>query len=669
MSIEGHRRLVEIVPNEVQELWDKWEIRGLILISLVSQLILIVLGNRRRYKPNICTRALVWSTYLLADWVAAVAMGAISSNLGEYYKGNHKKFSKYYINPQLLAFWAPFFLMHLGGPDTITAYALEDNELWLRHLVGLLSQTALTLYIIIMSWKGNWLSHLTIAMLIVGIIKYVERTWSLYCGSIQHLRDSFLRTIDTSKKIEQQQESNNDGIENFWQIFVDSIEKNFDNKERRAGDPRNYLRAIYIFVSLFADMVLSPWDITQDRKELHDQGCFSWSTYFTLVNDELKLMYDVFYTKAFANYGIQGLISRLVTLITTIVVLASYSNLSENKEHQVVDQIITYLLLVGALISELSSFFFAVFSRWTRHYFRLRGLATFCCILGFIIDCFFTKPGIHISMGQSSFFTIICNKRLIIKGNFSPVNKLEKLSSVSHRLTSEDVLQKVYKSLFDKSERSLQSNLSGVPGYRSLLLEKNKPIFAREVEFHRTIITWHIVTDLCYHLYDEPSYDFDPRENSKEMSDYMFFLLVKQRQMLPVGAGLITLRDTVIEAKRVFEDINVVPQEDNLGEACRKLLERSTTIPRNEELRMQSTSILLHACDITNELIADAGEYRLRMWDFVEELWVQIISYAGAQCRVDMHAHQLRRGPEFLSHVWLLQAHLGLLDQFQIIPH
>nr|GEV96486.1 hypothetical protein CTI12_AA530670 [Tanacetum cinerariifolium] len=38
-------------------------------------------------------------------------------------------------NVDILAFWVPFLLVHLGGPDTITAFAIKDNELWLRHLL------------------------------------------------------------------------------------------------------------------------------------------------------------------------------------------------------------------------------------------------------------------------------------------------------------------------------------------------------------------------------------------------------------------------------------------------------------------------------------------------------------------------------------------------------
>ncbi|TKY63301.1 hypothetical protein E2542_SST13172 [Spatholobus suberectus] len=86
---------------------------------------------------------------------------------------------------------------------------------------------------------------------------------------------------------------------------------------------------------------------------------------------------------------------------------------------------------------------------------------------------------------------------------------------------------------------------------------------------------------------------------------------------------------------------------------------------RDDKSSEFQTSVLPQACEIAKELTAGNKE---EMWKFVEELWVEILSCAGAQCRVDMHAQQLRKGPQFLSHVWLLQAHFGLLDQFQIAP-
>ena len=70
-------------------------------------------------------------------------------------------------------------MLHLGGQGTITAYAVQDNELWLRDLLGLLVQLAVALYIFLLSWKANWLSFLSIPMLLVGFIKYAERAWAM----------------------------------------------------------------------------------------------------------------------------------------------------------------------------------------------------------------------------------------------------------------------------------------------------------------------------------------------------------------------------------------------------------------------------------------------------------------------------------------------------------
>ncbi|CAJ1949415.1 unnamed protein product [Sphenostylis stenocarpa] len=633
MSIEGHRRLAQIIPDHVQEWWDKWEIRGLILISLLTQIILTALGNRTIYKPNMWTKAILWSAYLLADWIAAVAMGVISSNLGNIYNKREQPKS---VDPQLLAFWAPFFLMHLGGPDTITAYALEDNELWRRNFVGLVSQTILTVYVLILSWKGIWLSYLTIPVLIIGFIKYGERTWSLYRGSVKHLRDSFHNSLlDSSRRSEQWEQSS------------------IGQEELRVS-----LRTIYIFISLFVDLVLTPLDITQDRRQLQSVKDSNCSILFTWVKFELKTLYDVFYTKAFANYGIWGFISRLITLSTTIVVLVLYANLSEEKEYQVVDHIITYLLLVGAIIGEIHAFILVTISRWTVLYFSIKGLSDFCLLQNCLHLFLFLKSG-PISLGQLTFSHLVSSKSLKMEGDFLPMNKLESTSKCVSCSTSNNLLETIFESLKGKS----QSNPSGTPGYRNLLSENNDQIFSSELEFHRTIIIWHIATELFYYSSHEPRSEVT-RRNSKEMSDYMFYLLVKQRHMLPVGAGSITLHDTVIDAKKYFRHVNFSPQQQNSPETCRKLLEDDKSIPSYEATEKPVLSVLFHAREVAKRLLAPEDKHD--NWVFIEKLWIEILCYAGTQCRVDMHAHQLTNGPEFLTHIWLLQAHLGLLDQFQI---
>jgi hypothetical protein len=60
---------------------------------------------------------LLWLAYLMADYTAIYALGHMSIRMS---RSDHH---------QLVPFWAPFLLLHLGGPDTITAYAFQDNQL------------------------------------------------------------------------------------------------------------------------------------------------------------------------------------------------------------------------------------------------------------------------------------------------------------------------------------------------------------------------------------------------------------------------------------------------------------------------------------------------------------------------------------------------------------
>ncbi|KAG8081188.1 hypothetical protein GUJ93_ZPchr0007g3975 [Zizania palustris] len=94
--------------------------------------------------------------------------------------------------PPIFAFWTPFLLLHLGGPETITAYSLQDNELWLRHLIGLLFELFSTLVVFFFSVKRNPMVVATVLIFVVGTTKYTERTYSLYCGSVKGFRNKIL---------------------------------------------------------------------------------------------------------------------------------------------------------------------------------------------------------------------------------------------------------------------------------------------------------------------------------------------------------------------------------------------------------------------------------------------------------------------------------------------
>ncbi|OEL31686.1 hypothetical protein BAE44_0007295 [Dichanthelium oligosanthes] len=80
-----------------------------------------------------------------------------------------------------MSLWAPFVLIHLGGQDTITAFSKQDNELWRRHLLNLVTQVAVAGYVVGKApWPDGQLKAAMVLIFLCGCIKYVERTVCLY---------------------------------------------------------------------------------------------------------------------------------------------------------------------------------------------------------------------------------------------------------------------------------------------------------------------------------------------------------------------------------------------------------------------------------------------------------------------------------------------------------
>uniref|UniRef100_A0A453T8E7 DUF4220 domain-containing protein n=7 Tax=Aegilops tauschii subsp. strangulata TaxID=200361 RepID=A0A453T8E7_AEGTS len=140
------------------ELWNEWEIQAVVVASFSLQVILFFFAGIRRYSTSSVLKALLWLVYLSADVVATYALGNMSSSLTKKSSGEH----------QLVAFWAPFLLLHLGGQDTITAYALEDNELWRRHLLNMFLQVAGTAYVLYKYIIAGGATFIPAAMLVLA---------------------------------------------------------------------------------------------------------------------------------------------------------------------------------------------------------------------------------------------------------------------------------------------------------------------------------------------------------------------------------------------------------------------------------------------------------------------------------------------------------------------
>jgi hypothetical protein len=192
--------------------FNEWEIQLLVLLSFVLQIFLFFAGRLRQRGAKFLSGT-IWVAYLVADLVAVYARGLLLKQEANAVTENQHP---------LAFFWAPFLLIHLGGQDTITAFSLEDNSLWLRHLLNLIVQVVLALYVF---WKSTgWLNVQLLVpgifMFIAGIIKYGERTMALKYGNLQNISPGY--NSDQSNKLTHQELHQEDSYSSTVCFSLDS---------------------------------------------------------------------------------------------------------------------------------------------------------------------------------------------------------------------------------------------------------------------------------------------------------------------------------------------------------------------------------------------------------------------------------------------------------------
>ena len=203
--------------------------------------------------------------------------------------------------------------------------------------------------------------------------------------------------------------------------------------------------------------------------------------------------------------------------------------------------------------------------------------------------------------------------------------------------------------------------------------------------FDQSILIWHLATEMCYFQgYIEPDEiktivnNEGKRESQNErsakglmrqrcnyLSRYMLYLLVRRPNMLPIGMGHIKFRDIYTEVGDFIEEHNgkSVKNEEEASETLSKVKTKVMLAVggRDRSRRDRSNYVIFHACRLASAL--DKCD---KKWEIIKNVWLEMFGHAASLCKGRLHAQQLRRGGELLTHVWLLMAHFGLTDHFQI---
>uniref|UniRef100_A0A7N2LLX4 DUF4220 domain-containing protein n=1 Tax=Quercus lobata TaxID=97700 RepID=A0A7N2LLX4_QUELO len=591
-------KVMQLISPGVSKFWNLLEIRILVLLSLAIKTILTLTGRKRKNSASDMLSILLWVTYMVADWAVTVSLSVLSNHARS--SCDHSLDS----NIVITLFWAPFLLLHLGGPDTITAYSLEDNELWRRHL------------------------------------HYVDRGYG-FCG-LQAVRslESMLSPPDAgpnyARYVEEYSSKKDEGFKVSLEKlirFTTEVENSYTEPVNNPLDNLEILEYDYgifeTFKLLFADLILSFHDIEKSQSffmKISSQDAFE------VIEVELGFIYDVFYTKAVLVYSFVGgffrlsslccLALRCITFISIISVSIVFFFIIEKHEYSRENVVITYVLVAGAIILELYAAILLLCSEW-----MMLSLKKHSLLYQAISSLPFTR--------SKRFLTkVLCIDALLEKHRYK---------------YSKKVTSKLKKVIFDQLSNKSRS-VSDIKECKKFCDERGYEVL-------------EVKTPHC--------------KASKCLSNYLLYLLVVCPVMLPNGIGQIRFRDTCAEANEFFKERKSKLGGGNVGKmlhtkklnACSMLLQVNIEIPPSKVKGDRSKSVLFDACRLAKSLqsLATAKEWdRAKKWELICHVWVEMLSYAASHCQWNHHAQRLTQGGELLTHVWLLMAHLGITEQFQI---
>ncbi|KAF8037780.1 hypothetical protein BT93_B0582 [Corymbia citriodora subsp. variegata] len=692
----------------------KRNLRMAILASLSLQVFLIFFGPIRKRCSKWWIRKLIWLAYLAADLVVDYAFGLMV----QAQSSSGWSDSEANAYGDLLAFWAPFLLLHLGGPDTVTAVALEDNELWGRHLLSLLFQVGTAGYVFYQSFPNSKLIVPSIFLFIGGTIKYIERTCALYFASFSGFRRSLLPPAQAGPNYAEimkqcavtgRMSGTTGGRLSYRHVGAE---------EGKSLDDRTVIKEAFFYFTNFKGILVDL--IFSYHKEEDSYEFFTIRTAkdaFRIIEAELNFFYDVLYTKAAIVHRTTGYLLRAISFGSIVAAFACFYVLNKHDFHEY-DIQITYTLLLGAVSLEFVALGLLICSDWTIAKIGTSEEHRRSQFRGSIFIKFFlmvkseSSPfALHMICARWSRSLFQYNliefrlrkwpkwiekilKILISLGKWLRIEKIlislgEWFISLGKWLRIEKILVSLGEWLQDlKSERvEPYSEELGELIFKEL---ERKASFWEERELIRegiflgrkrtdsscstqmgkktdmfcsSLLLWHIATELCFNKDESEN---DHRKFSKVLSDYMLHLMIKEPDLMSVvvGIGQIRLRDTCAELDRFLSQYIFIESNTNKTEkyVCEQLLDVPTTEKPVDVKGDKSKSVLFDACILAKEL----EELQENKWEIVSEVWVELLAHAAINCRPYMHAQQLSKGGELVALVWLLTVHLGLSEQFQI---
>jgi hypothetical protein len=421
---------------------------------------------------------------------------------------------------------------------------------------------------------------------------------------------------------------------------------------------------------------------------------------FRVIEVELGFLYDIFYTKypvIFADQGIPMLLIKksieilLVAVscwnivVTTLETYKNKKNTPENDDSHLnlftvnghnLDALVTTIVIIAILLMEVVQYLVIIFfSDWA----RVKWL------------CWYVKKSPPLASSSCTWhdnswvvkiMQIVCHKRWLKPwqrklGQYSLLESFDHNPSklLYNRLTTEfiDKARKGQKEsprikLPEKVERAILDSLSsthGRPlrnGEASLRRNEVENEFSwacrLETQTH-VIMVWHIATSLCEIGASEPISTREEAQMQRKSEHFIVATSLSKYCAYLVAFAPRLLPDHTYTAETIFEQVVDEAREHIQGNSLTDMYNhmiKKISLHNNPD---NAKSIVERSVVLARRLIA-RDEQR---WKILAEFWAEMMLFVAPSDDVTAHAEYLARGGEFVTHLWALLSHAGIVNR------
>ncbi|GJN25325.1 hypothetical protein PR202_gb13140 [Eleusine coracana subsp. coracana] len=612
--------------SEAVQWWDEWQLRILVLGSLFLQYFLFITAALRKRRTPAWFRFLTWLAYLFSDALAIYALATLFNR--------HKKQEWLWTHRDsagLEALWAPILLLHLGGQDGITAYSIEDNEMWKRHVLTAMSQIAVAVYVFRKSLSGgdNKLFKATILVFIPGILKCLEKPWALKKASFNSMAEALGSRVHDATGV--------NSLDEYVQAAVAAVRGGGGDGEEKPSDSEVNDKPYRLFVDLpysyFVRLQNLKYMVQISRDGVQFQLCSGLSNTFSRL-----------YTKSEVYKGGRGSLLRAVAVILTFASIVLFHK-SHRESYNVTDVKITYALL------------------WCTAAMEFMSVGLKSCFNYFVSLLRLPEPD---QVEQYNLIGHLANKKKRKRLAFW-LGSLDQFCCMppAPSESSDGITKLVFDHIILHGWRNC---ISDTATYRRFNDSRGQCTLEREgcsnletrlqMPFDESVLVWHLATDFClYHREGWTDAHEEAASRCREISNYMAYLLFINPEMLMPGARPGLIRAACYEIKYLL-----MGDQPQSGVPDKKLM----SLAGDEELARKIIRTLENtvgtrfahcALALAKDLLS-LGKHK--MWRVIQGVWVEMLCFSAGRSRGYLHAKSLGRGGEYISYIWLLLWYMGM---------